>query len=215
MASVRRVVTYCNRCGFGSELPATTERTFSIEDAHYKLDLCEEHGKLFDREMGRWSMVADDVEAPTIRHRSEYFTSERVREAKRIAELRAKVAEQAASKEFAQRRALEIEAESAVKEEAHARHSIPGAMAWGLTTHARERMVERGFTISEVLQTVAHPAAIVEQPWRGPFIEVRQRGDCRVAVNAQEKAIITVIDRSDVLETEPQFQSPEKKAMTR
>lgn len=200
-----RIITkiLCDRCSFGREKEASTERVFCLDELWYELNLCEDHAKMFDRDWTGWTRLATDIDPPSGRERhSEWFSAERKRETERIRELRDKANTQAASAEFALRRAAEIELETAQREELNARQSIPGALEWRLVNHARERMLERGFTIHEVLTTAASPGTVVRQPWRGPDIAVHQRGDCRVVVNDRTKAIITVINRGVALETE-------------
>src|SRR5258708_7651411 len=92
--------------------------------------------------------------------------------------------------------------ELAQEVEEHAFKLIPGARKWTLTRHARERMMERGFTPADVLMAVTMPKTTMRQPWRGPDIALHIRDDCRVVVNDRCHQIVTVIDRSTVLETE-------------
>lgn len=204
MAKRTIVIDLCDRCGFGKESPATTERVFTPDgDLWYMLKLCEKHAEMYDRDMIGWTRLAADIDAPNMeRQRSVFFTEERKRETERLRELTGKVNQEAASRAFADRRLREIELENAQREELLARQRIPGALDWRLVNHARERMLERNFTIEEVLRTAAQPAVVRRQPWRGPEFAVHERDDCRVVVNDQTKAIITVINRNSTLETE-------------
>lgn len=210
MTTLRRAIEVCDRCAFGKERPSTTERVLSVDDSFFKLKLCESHGQMFDRDISGWTRVASEMDAPVARRKSQYFTDEIKRENARITELRQKANDAAASKEFAERRRVEIEAQQAREAELHARQSVPGGLLWRLTDHARERTAQRGFTFEEVFSTAAFPEHTIEQPWRGPHIAVQQRGDCRIAVNTNTHAIITVIDRNSVLETAPPEGAPQK-----
>lgn len=204
MATLRKTITECDRCSFGTVKEATTERKFYLDELWWKLDLCEEHAKLFDREWGGWTRLAQEIDGPQPdRVHSNYFTAERKRETERLRELRDKAQREAASREFAARRAAEIEEETRIAAEAHARNSIPGAAKWSLTTHARARMVQREFTIEDVLRTAAEPHFTEARPERGKDIWLRQRGQCRVIVDATSHTIITVVDRADRSDTPP------------
>lgn len=199
MARVEKIVILCDRCAFGGEKPATEERRYAIEDRYYLLELCQEHAEMFDRDMSRWTRVSQDIDNPYAgtRGRSEFFTREATEQTRRARELAEKARKEAASRDFAARRAAEI----AMEEEQHLRKSLPGALAWALTTHARERMVERGFTLEDLYRTATQPEHTYPQEWRGPDVAIYQRGDCRLAVNTRQQVVITVIDRNDVLET--------------
>lgn len=203
MATVKRVIEVCNRCIPSKAKEVTVKRTFALDGSWYELPLCDEHAATFDRDLGRWTMIADEIDAPNGRTKSEYFTAERRREALRIAELRTKAANKIASENFAERRRAELDAEAEDRAEHEARQTIPGALNWNLTDHARERMAERGFSIFDTLQAAAQPKQTFRQPWRGPFVAVNQHGDCRVIVNEAEKLIITVMDRSFATPTTP------------
>jgi hypothetical protein len=191
----------CDRCDFSRAAEATTHRNFTIDETHYRLELCDKHAAMFDRDLGTWTLLAAEVE-PT-RARSQFFGEEERRRTARIRELKERANSEAASQAFAERRAKEIDSETLQRAEFNARQLIPGALKWRLTDHARERMVERGFAIEEVLRAAATPGVVIRQPWRGPAIAVHSLGDCRVAVNESTYAIITVIDRTSPLESDP------------
>lgn len=202
MATIRKTIRVCDRCAFGNEKPATHNRIFSIGDFAYRIELCDVHADMFDRDMAGWERLAAITGEP-MRKQSQFFTAERVAEGRRIAELRTRAAEQVAVETFAQKRRAEIDAEEERLAEQHARQSIPGALGWRLTNHARERMVQRGFTVAEVLHAAAQPDTVFIQPWRGPHTAIHQYGDCRAAVDTSTKKVITVIDRTSELEMTP------------
>lgn len=213
MARVTKVIDVCDRCVPGREKVATVTKELSPDGSFYELKLCETHGDMYDRDMSGWTRLAKEIDPPRAgRSHSEFFTAERRAETQRIKELREKANDAQASKAFAARRAAEIEKDLAAQEEVRARQSIPGAMNWKLTDHARERMVERGFTIFEVLQAAALPDTTYNQIWGGEHDkEIYQRNDCRVAVNPALKVIITVIDRSTQLQTTQPANGTEQK----
>lgn len=197
MASVRIPVRICDRCLMGKEKPATTKRTFAIEDRYSEIDLCDQHADAFDRDIGQWIQLATDIENPYDRAgRSTTFTRERAEDAKRVIE------QSAALQRQHEQSVLEAERAKAMikKAEEDAFKAIPGAMKWTLTRHARQRMMERGFTPTEVLMAVT-VGNIVKQPWRGPAVEVHSRAGCRVVVETRTHQIVTVIERDTALET--------------
>lgn len=208
--TVTKTLEVCDRDQFGKARVATQTRVYSLENRWYRLRLCDEHAEMFDRDMGRWTHLSEEIDPPTeyvttSRVRSEFFTAELLEDARRTTRIReaAEAARrQAASEEFARRRRAEIDAETALQEEEHAFKTIPNARLWRLSQHARQRMGERGFDVDDVLRTATTPMHTYRQPWRGDDIAIYQRGDCRIAVNDTERVIITVIDRSDTLETE-------------
>jgi hypothetical protein len=209
----KRIVTIdvCDRCAFNSAKPATEVRDFSEGGQAYRLKLCEQHAAMYDRERSGWTRLAEEVDTELPRIRSQHFNEERRAEARRIVVLRERAARAASSNDYATRRRQEIDDAEAHAADERALRSIPGALNWRLTTHAAERMIERGFDVSEVLGAAARPSTVVRQPWRGEHIAVHGVGDCRVVVNTDTKAIITVIDRSDRLETSPP--APERTAL--
>jgi hypothetical protein len=201
MVSRKATITVCDRDGFGKERPATQERVFALEDRYYKLELCDEHAKMFDREVGAWARLAAEIDTPDFaRPRSQFFLDERARETARIRELSQKAKEQAAVGDFATKRAAamaaQVEADVAAESEARSRKLIPGGMKWRLTDHARERAEQRGYTVHDVLEAAARPDHTYASV-RDPELTIHERAGCRVVVDGRSCAIITVIDRND------------------
>lgn len=191
---MKQVVRTCDRCY--KEAPATTQRIFAIEDRHYLLDLCEKHGQMFDREMSNWFMVAADVENPYTaekKTKSDYFIAENERMTKSILDAAAAVRDEASVTLFGKMRAEQV----AREEEENAYKAIPGAAKWRFSNHARKRMKERGYTVTDVLQICSFPTGTEAVPWRGPDQVVYYgQGKDRVVVNDVSHVIITVVDKA-------------------
>lgn len=176
--------------------------------------MCDKHAEMFDREWNAWVMLSTETDPPAeyvgsvVRPSRGFATMDRAAEAARVKELRERIQEREMERqaaEFAARRAAEIEKQQTFEREDLARRSIPGAAEWRISYHARERMVERNFTIEEVLRAACQPDHTYDQPWRGQSNKIFQRADCRLAVDVARKTIITVIDRHDTLETAEAF----------
>lgn len=202
MASVRVQIRTCDRCVMGKEKPATTKRTFAIEDRYSEIDLCEQHADAFDRDIGVWVRLASDIDNPYDRAgRSTTFTRERAEDARRVVEQSAALQRQNEESVLVQKRAAEQAAETARlarEAERQAYNLIPGAKIWTLTRHARDRMMLRGFTPTDVLMAVTMPSAKTPSVNPGQaHLLVCRRGDCRVVVDPRTHQIVTVIDRSE------------------
>lgn len=212
MATAITVIRRCDRCAFKDPKPVTQRRVFAIEDRYYEIDLCDPHADMFDRDLNAWTMLAAEVDnpyqgkTPAVVSQKRSNTSltdfnmtalENARRLKEIrereeAKLRMKAAEDA-----------QIRAERARMTETRARKSIPGSMKWKIALHAYQRLVERGFSVYDVLETAAQPEQTYLQPWRGDYVAIYQRAHCRVVVNEDSHTIITVIDRDADLEKDP------------
>jgi hypothetical protein len=203
MVQRKVAIEVCDRCAFGKAKPATEERKVTIDGVTTRLVLCEPHASNFDRDLFAWTRNGEEIETEAPRLRSAYFNAERQAEARRIVELRSRAQQQHTSGELAKRRLEEMDQRALSEEEQRIYRSIPGALNWRLTTHAAERMLERGFDVAAVLNAAARPNAVIRQPWRGEDIAVHCVEDCRVVVNDRTKAIITVINRSDRVEIAP------------
>lgn len=202
MVAIKTTIRTCDRCSFGVNRRATGKRVFALDDRYYELDLCETHLDAFDRDLGGWTRLAAEIDNPYSKsgpQQSSMFTRERAELAHSVNRRSDELRQQDEQSAFAQRRAEALAAEI----EEHAFKTIPGARKWTLTRHARERMLQRNFTPAEVLMVATMPGTKMRQPWRGPDIAVHVRGDCRVVVDDRCHQIITVIDRSAVLETGP------------
>lgn len=211
MVQQRVPIDVCDRCPYGTAKPATAKHVVIIDGEACELVLCEPHDTMFNRDMYTWTRLGKEIDAPVRPHiRSVTFTEERKEEARRLTQLREKAHADAAMQSYVKQRLAQIDVAIETAEEKRERQSIPGALGWRLTTHAAERMQERGFTVREVLQAAAMPKTVVRQPWRGDHIAIHCYDNCRVVVDDVTKAIITVIDRNDTLETAPPI---ERKAL--
>lgn len=199
MVRVRTLVHTCDRCAFGTEKPATTHRTFAIDDRYYKIDLCEKHAEAFDRDLGSWTRLSTDIDNPFAgKQSSTTYTRVDAEDARRILAQSDEVRRQKEQSVLAQQQAEKL----AKKAEEQAFGLIPGARKWTLTRHARERMMERGLTLTEVLMAVTMPATRTPRAQAGQTHQtICMRGDCKVVVDERTHEIITVMDRSTAWET--------------
>lgn len=219
MAKREEVVNECDRCL--RPTPATVTVRFCVDDQWYEMDLDDKHAEMWDREISPWRRVAREIDAP----RRTVFTAERRerhREVNQLRDLAARAQQEAAAKVRGAERAQQIA--DAEHREVHNRmtqahrewetgvkRSIPGALLWGLSDHAWERMQQRGFELADVLWTATHPQATYQQPWRGlgQAIYVRDIRDgagtvvrrCRLVVDELHRTVITVINHFDESET--------------
>lgn len=199
-------VAICDRCAFGTEKKADDERVYALEDRYYRLDLCPKHRDQFDREMSVWTRLSAEIDSPYANvesrpRRSTFFNPEdQLQDARRLRELRERKEQREI--EAARLKAAEREAQRKLSEE-HARRAIPGAMKWTLSLHAYQRLVQRGVSIYEVLETAANPEQTYYQPWRGDLIAIYQRENCRLVINEGDHTVVTVIDREKELEADP------------
>lgn len=213
MATV--VKPLCGRCPDGKEELATETVRFNVEDTWYELPVCDAHQTMFSREMFAWTRYADVTDGPAQLRAVRTFTPDRVAREREAAQIRDRIAD---AQRFAkaQLRAAEIDEQNAADArrrtvnaqrdyELSIRKSIPGAMKWRLTSHARDRADERNVDLYKVFQAAAHPGERRPQPWRGPHIYVHQRDEARVIVNENTGAIITVVDPYAPEETPESF----------
>ncbi len=222
---VKQPITVCDRCDPRRNERAGSKRRFSVADTEYELDLCETHGALFDREQSGWTRLAREV-GPARHAKSAYFTEKTRAETERIRALKAKAEAQAASQDFAQRRAAVIEAETEaasqdagvvseverMQAEAEIRDLIPGSWQWRLTEHAKERMAERKVGLAAVLMAACDPEVSNTSDYNNIPVHVHKRGDCRIVVDRTRKSILTVARRS-VDDTQPEHQLQERTAL--
>jgi hypothetical protein len=59
-AEKRTVVTDCDRCG-GRKKRATRTIKYSVDGENLEVDVCEEHGRAFDRDIGAWRRISREV----------------------------------------------------------------------------------------------------------------------------------------------------------
>lgn len=201
MARVTKKITVCDRDALGREKPATAKRTLSVEGISYTLRLCEEHARMFDREMFAWTRLGEELAAVT-----PMFGSKYAEDARKAATLRARQ-QPVHSHHEAQESAPQIPAPSI----SHRPHRLgqplsaeqvkPGerySNGWLLTPHAAERAEQRRYSIDEVLTAAARPEITYDDQAAGGVIRrIHQAGGCAVAVNTQEKVVLTVLHRDE------------------
>ena len=175
-------VRTCDRCPIGKEKPSTLTQRFSMGDTHWQIDLCEQHGAMFEREIYAWGRLGEEVEPVSAPIR---FGTSYVEQARRVAELRTQQSE-------ADRAARADEQAQQIVASAH--HALPGAPsdadAYVFTDHARERLAERGVSVVSALWAASAPH--VRRPGRQPGLMVHERNGTKVVLNPHTKAIITV-----------------------
>lgn len=190
MATVRTVIEVCNRCPTGHEKKAIAKREFCIDGDWYATALCFEHNEMFDRSQTPWRITAELIEAPVRERRSEFFKEEDIRATRRIAELRAKASQRVAVQSFAEKQAARIDGKLKAEAEQHAWNLIPGAKAWSLSGHARDRMAEYEYGLDEVLFAATAPATNV--PGEGGC-RIYRRDDIEIVVNEITKTVRTIL----------------------
>lgn len=203
---ITREIEVCNRCPYGKQLIATQSRTYALEDRYYEIPLCDTHAEMFDRDYNKWVMLSEEIDNPYVNESSTTSVngifSSQLDEQRRLRELK----EVAAVKERERIAAEERQrAANAKLTEDHARKVIPGSMKWKITQHAYMRMVQRGVSVFDVLKAAAQPEQTYYQPHRGELLAIHQCGHVRIAVNEDEKVIITVIDRDVKFDDKPQL----------
>lgn len=193
MVTVRTIVHTCDRCIRGNEKTAVTERKFVIDGLGYKLELCEQHGDAFDRDLGVWIQLAQDIDNPFAGTKSStMFTKEDNERQRSVLQQSDEVRRNTEQSIFAKKQAERLAEEA----EHEAYNKIPGAKIWTLTRHARERMMERNFTVAEVLMTVTMPATRVPD-LADPSETLCIRDRCIAVVNPRTHVIITIRDRDE------------------
>lgn len=192
MVSIRTTESTCDRCSFGKVLPATTSRTYAIEDRYYKLDLCENHGEMFDRDIGGWTRLSEEIDNPYDGSSkiTSTFTREQSERARAVLNQSDAIRRNVEDSAFVQKQAEKL-AKEAMQ---HAYNSIPGAKLWTFTNHARERMMLRKFTPAEVLMAVTMPATRTPHP-SDPSEVYCTRDRCIAIVNPRAHVIVTILDR--------------------
>lgn len=185
MARVEKTVHVCDRCAFGQEKPATTERTFALEDRYYKLDLCEQHATMFDRDLGGWTRLAAEVEGPGARQRSVFFTAERRAETVRLRELMERQQREAAAVAAAELRRREIEAAEAAQSAAEqtAQQRLDRAAA-ALAVHETHRIAREASLPADDEPTLEEKRFIEEQE---AWALVPNAPGWRLTVHARER----------------------------
>lgn len=186
----QEIVKVCDRCPLGKN-PVRAVRTikFGFDETRWKIDVCEKHGEMLERELYAWGLLGQrDEEVPSSRFGAEYGSTGR-----RLAELRTAQAREdrevmeAARDYSAAATGTELLAQNAAGPQ-HA--APPDAGEFIFTQHAIERMVERNVKAIDALWAASAPT--VKRPGRHKGLMVHERGDTKVVVNPSTKTIITV-----------------------
>ena len=133
--TVRKVeLHFCDRDAYGKQRLATETPGRTRSRIATTSWICARNtpSQLFDRDISKWTMLSEEIENPfdnaaRPKEFPTFFTEERKLEARRINELADQVKAGSGIKEFAERRAAEIEAQDRKSEEDRARRAIPGA----------------------------------------------------------------------------------------
>jgi hypothetical protein len=179
LARVLVKVKVCDRCPKGKEKTAVSTERFTWQGSDYELELCQTHLDMLTRELGAWLRLAKDC---TSIWQAAWEPS---RPAVRT---EATVLRPATAGTF-----LPSSEESKLR----ATLSEPGlpdtARNWNWTTHAEERLRERGerygFTRNDVLWAVERPEWVTRTD---DGLEHRTRGKVRAVVDVDTQVIITI-----------------------
>lgn len=206
MAKVQKIIKVCDRCAFGKEKDATTKRRYSVDNVGYKLDLCEQHATMFDRDVMGWIRLSQEDDAfiaglRGVARGSQYFTESERTDQRRLALLRdeqhrqdedvrliheAQKAEEAWTEQVAEIKPAQSGRENSL------------AFKWVITEHARLRMDERDYLLEDVLNAAEHP----EQTFPGDTLRygldsrVHRVGEHNVVVIPNRKVIVTVLPKN-------------------
>lgn len=176
MAQKRIKVKDCDRCG-GTRKPATITRKFAVDKDQYEIDLCDDHARAFDRDMGAWARIARDITPVVYR-----FSSEMKRE-----------------------RDIDRAVKSAFKPtppddpNVVVIQRLPASFhLWSLTDHAKQRCRERQISEHDALMTACDPGYAFPARSDAPNTFVHIRGEWAAVVNPIRKVVITVMTRAAV-----------------
>lgn len=176
----RRIVrsSTCDRCY--QERTATTTVQFCFGDNTYVLDLCNEHAGLWEQDMLAWVRLARDAtEAHTqVRAKPSWTPGARYAPKVVIPERPPVV------------RVLEPDIAPYDGPEPTYDPRPEPVPSWTISTHAKERMEQRGVGLSEVLLTADSP--MTRRPGREPELTVLERDDIKVVVHERRRIVVTV-----------------------
>ena len=208
MARVLKTVKLCDRCAFGKERDATTTRKYAIDGEAYKIDLCEQHGQMFDREMMGWIRLSTEDEFASalrgVQRSNAFFTEDELERQRRAGALRDEQHRHDEEVRLAHEAELERQREedkwndkvSEIKAAQMARRN-PLELKWVLTDHARMRILEREYEIDEVLEAAEHPEETFpgDRLRHGTDSRVHRLGRNNVVVIPDRKIIVTVLPK--------------------
>jgi hypothetical protein len=175
MAKRETVVTDCDRCG-GKKKRATVSKKLAVDTEVVALDLCEDHARLFDQQLGAWTRIGRDI---TPAKHEPFFVSTRERSHERARTIRPTPPPDDTKVVISQK--------------------LPAKFhTWNLTTHAIERCVERKISHTDALIAAADPAVARIDPQTGYWIH--QRGDIVAIVNRNTSVVITAMTTETLAE---------------
>lgn len=162
----------CDRC-LKDTLASTTEK-FSVGDLEYEIDLCEKHADMLQRDLAGWTRVAREKERPTVFGRSP--VEREVHNSIRVEQPRSRASTEPKHYPPIERPEVRV--------------------SWYLTSHAEERLEERGpvygFERKDVFLAAQAPEEVTPHEHRdNRFIYVR--GRVALIVNRQDSTILTVM----------------------
>lgn len=165
----------CARCA-GTKKPATVIQRFGLDDEQYELALCAEHGLAFQRDIGAWMRIADELTPEVHRAFSDHSRELSI--------------ERAAKHVFTPKPPADPKVVVVQK--------LPAAYhLWGLTDHAKERCAERGVSERDALICAADPAVTFQHPQHeGSVLRHHKRGSVIVLCNTETKSVVTVMTQA-------------------
>lgn len=188
---VRKTLGDCDACM--TPTPAVEERTFTFSGGTFRLKLCDRCADRFLETMLTWGPRIGTL----VEEQSQTFRrpTRETQPASRgtvvwsylaVPEVVASVVDESADDEE--------EFPIVVRPRARADEDLPaGHEAWSFSEHAKERLIERGFTKAEALWCAMHPDQTKPSPSeKYPGCVVHIRGPVRVVVNPKINSIVTV-----------------------
>lgn len=170
MAKREVAVKDCDRCG-GRKKPATQTRRWGLDKDQFEIDLCDEHGSAFDRDMGMWARLSRDITPEVYKHQYDMTRERGIERAKSV---------------FAP--AVPSDPSIVVVQKLPAKFHT-----WSLTDHAKQRCVERGVSERDALIAASDPSIAFPDP-KNPEYWMHQRGDIHCIVVRRRNIVVTVMD---------------------
>lgn len=152
----------CDQCP--SETEAVQTDRLSLNGFVYEIDLCATHSGMLYGQVMQWADQGTKITEPKMLDKPKVYASTP-----------------------AEPRALTVVPEAPTAPE------VPHtAFRWALTDHARERMVERGFTMQEVLFACESPEVVTQGSGDRANLSQHLHGRCLVIVDPVTCSVITV-----------------------
>lgn len=154
---------------------ATSTETFAVGNVDYEIDLCEKHADRLERELSAWARMAREKERPTFFGRS-------------------RVALDNHRNTSVERRAAPRT--NSTPERPPMEHPVV-KKTWYLSSHAEERLEERGpafgFTRRDVFLCAQAPESVEPNHGGAPDTWIHVRGNVALIVSRIESTILTVM----------------------